>query len=136
MLILLISVEFFGLSAESELPNWLNLFLEARYSEESFFLPLFICFIVCLIVQILFSSINFSSKEKRLLGKAYSLVSYTVSNLFMFFAGVLFAWSFGSRLIVFVSPIPAQEIMIPIVIAMAIASNYFFRKLKYNNVRS
>lgn len=135
MLALIISVKFFGVNGSTELPGWLVSSLDTRYSEDSLYLPFFIGFILSIVVSLLFDSIKFSKVERIRLGKFYDGLAYVIRNLFMFFAGWLFAWSFTSPIIEFIDPIPEQEFLIPFVLLAAVFSNYCIIKFKHFKIK-
>jgi len=135
MIILIISVKFFGVNGTTSLPYWLAAFLDARYSEDSFILPFLIGFILSLLVSLLFETQNFSKIEKIRLSKFFDGLAYVIRNLLMFFAGWLLAWSFTSPIVEFVKPIPQQEIMVPFILFTAVVFNYLIIKYKHYKVK-
>jgi len=135
MIILIISVKFFGVNGTTSLPDWLAAFLDARYSEDSFILPFLIGFILSLLVSLLFETQNFSKIEKIRLSKLFDGLAYVIRNLLMFFAGWLLAWSFTSPIVEFVKPIPQQEIMVPFILFTAVVFNYLIIKYKHYKVK-
>jgi len=135
MAILIISVKFFGVNGQTELPEWLSLLLDARYSEQSFILPLFVGFILSILVSIIFENPKLSHIEKIRLGKFYDGLAYVIRNLFLFFTGWLVAWSFGSLTLDFIKPLPQQEAMIPGMLILTVLCNYFIIKFKHNKVK-
>jgi hypothetical protein len=135
MLALIVSVHFFGVTGKTELPDWLGAFLDARYSEEAFILPILIGFILSLLVTLLFNTPNISHIEKLRLGKFFNGLAYIIRNLLMFFSGWLFAWSFGSFFVDFIEPIPQQEILVPFILIIAVVSNYYILKYKHYKIK-
>ena len=135
MVALIIGVFCFDVSGKTQLPDWLTLLLEARYSSESFILPFFIGFIFSVLVSFLIDSQGLPKIEKIRLAKYFDILAYIIRNLLMFFAGWLFAWSFSSPFRDFVPPIPQQEIMVPFVLFVAVLFNYYIIKFKHYKVK-
>lgn len=135
MLALLLSVKLGVINAASEVHPWVSAFLDWRYSELSFFFPLFIGGIVSLLVTIIVISQPVTFKEKNRLGRYFNLFAIFTSNLIMFWAGLFLAWSITSPFIAFVTPIKWQELMVFYMLISAVIFNYGILKFKHNLIK-
>lgn len=124
------------LSADTDVPDWLAGILNWRYSADDFFVVLLIGFMVCGITALVIETQPIPRREKYLVAKAYNLTGSFISKNFFFWAGVFFAWSFGSYLIPFIERIPAQEVMVPLCLFAGIAIEYGLIKFKHQTVRA
>jgi len=137
---LLMSLLFFStqsgtVNQDTELHPFIGSFINFRYSSESFFLVIFVCIVVCFISTAIIKTQPIPRKEQNKIGKVFNYASTFIAKMIMFWAGVFFAWSFGSLYIPFITKIPDQELMVPLLLWLAILSRYGLLKLKHVIIR-
>lgn len=113
----------------AKLVNW-------RYSEASFSLFIFVSFAVSTLTIFTIRTQPIPRHEKVRLAKALGFVARLMNNMFLFWSGVFFAWSFGSRVMPFVPRMDTQEAMAIILVFVAIWFKYQIIKIKHWAVRS
>ncbi|TGV21228.1 hypothetical protein E5N72_14710 [Pseudoalteromonas sp. MEBiC 03607] len=133
--ILIIAINFFGVTGETELPQFLVDFLTLRYSVESMIIPFLVLSVLSITVSLIYDNFKLSHSEKIRLSKFYNFLGYSVRNLIMFSAGWFFAWSFASHVVDFIKPIDGQEVTAFATLLLAFIISYFITKLKHNKVK-
>ncbi len=105
--------------------------LNWRYSESGFSLFIILSFAISSLTILTIRTQEIPKHEKIRLAKALTLAARFTNNMFLFWAGVFIAWSFGSRLIPFIPAIKTQEAMAVLLIPVAIWLKYQIVKLKH-----
>lgn len=135
MLLLVVTTSIGAVTAESELPPLLMKALDWRYSADGFFLILLMSVLLSLLVVAILTTQEIPRHEKNLIGKFFNVTGAVISKVFIFWAGVFLAWTFGSYLIDFVPAIPGQTLVIPVCLALAVLSRMGLLKLKHYLIR-
>jgi len=135
MSILFVFVEIGSINQDTELHPYIESFINFRYSSEGFFLSIFMCIAVCFLSTAIIKTQPIPRHEQNKIGKAFNYASIFIAKMIMFWAGVFFAWSFGSVYIIFITEIPDQEIMVPLFLLLAIFSRHGILKLKHVIIR-
>ncbi|PWW35225.1 hypothetical protein DFO83_1095 [Idiomarina loihiensis] len=110
---------------------WVTIILNMRYSADSFFLMLFISVLFSFFVAMVLKTQEIPRHEKIRLALFFNLIASFLPKLFLFWAGTLVAWSFGSRLLDSIPPVPGQIAAIPLFIFLAVACRFGTLKLKH-----
>lgn len=131
MALLVILVQLGKVSVTTDVHPWLGTALNWRYSFDGFFLVFFVSIIVSLLVSAVLKTQKIPRYEQVRLAKYFNFFGSFISKLFLFWAGVLFAWSFGSRLIDFISPIAGQEMVAFFSIVIAVSWRFGALRFKH-----
>ncbi|MGP9799452.1 hypothetical protein [Rheinheimera sp. NSM] len=118
-------------NSTTELPPWLESAINWRYSFEGFFLVFFVSLIVCLLLSGVLKTQKIPRNEQVKLAKYFNFYGVFIAKLLLFWGGMLFAWSFGSKFVDFIPPVAGQEIAVLYCVVMAILWRYGALKFKH-----
>ncbi|MCD5986495.1 hypothetical protein KDX30_01140 [Pseudomonas sp. CDFA 553] len=135
MAILYVVTKMYGVTSETEVPNWLELIINWRYSARGFSSVFIGGLLICFAVTVLVKVKSMQRHNLNKFAKAFNLVGTFVSRNLYFWSGLFLAWSFGSRCIDFVQPISLQEVMVPLLVVMALVIEYMLLKFKHEVIR-
>ncbi|WP_379865038.1 hypothetical protein [Marinobacter sp. M5B] len=123
------------ITAESELHPWIIKALDWRYSYDGFALVLLMSFLLSLLVMAVLKTQEIPRHEQNFVGRFFNVTGSMLSKMFIFWAGVFLAWSFGSRLIDFIPAIPGQLLVVPLCLVLGVVSRAGLLKLKHVVIR-